>query len=102
MTAGYPAREHSRASGRGDLGRQPAQKPPRQDPFLRVLGSVAAALTLAAVLANVVWFARRGLGPLKLLAIAGPLWLAVAAVIAGAALGAWLVGRLLAAREREP
>ncbi len=59
-------------------------------------------LTLAAVVANVVWFARRGLGPLKLLTIAGPLWLAVAAVIAGAALAAWLVGRVLAAREREP
>lgn len=68
---------------------------------LRALGTGAAALTLAAVAANVVWFARHGVGPLELLAIAGPLWLGVAAVIGAAALAAWLLGRVLSARDRD-
>ncbi|HEY8487154.1 MAG TPA: hypothetical protein VIL11_07140 [Limnochordales bacterium] len=58
------------------------------------------ALTLAAVLANVAWFARYGIGPLQLLRIAGPLWLAFTAGFVGLGLAAWLLGKLL--QDRTP
>lgn len=58
-------------------------------------GLVISLITLAAVGANVLWFARHGIPPGELLRIAGPLWLAVAAALAGFAGLAWLVGRWL-------
>ena len=53
-------------------------------------------LTLAAVGANVAWFARYGIGPLELLRIAGPLWLALALGMVAFGVAAWLMARLLA------
>ena len=55
-------------------------------------------LTLGAVAANVAWFARYGIGPLELVRIAGPLWLALTAGMAAFGGAAWLMSRLLGRR----
>ncbi|WP_324715710.1 hypothetical protein U7230_10045 [Carboxydochorda subterranea] len=64
------------------------------------MGTLAALLTVAAAGANVVWFARHGVGPLALLVAAGPLWLGVAAFIGAVTGGGWLLGRLAGGHRR--
>ena len=58
-------------------------------------------LTLAAVSANILWFARYGVGPGQLLRIAGPLWLALSAGMLAFGAAAWLLARLLARTQRD-
>ena len=61
----------------------------------RAAATAVLALTLGAVAANVVWFARYGVGPLELLRIAGPLWLALTLGMVAFGAAAWLLARVL-------
>lgn len=69
------------------------------------MGAVATAVVIAGIALNVAWFAHRGVGPLQLVAISGPLWLAAAGAVAAIAGGGWLLGRVLTSRvpsDEEP
>ena len=99
---------HPEAAGRassplpGPAGRRaqlpsPAREKPPAGANYRYGGTGLAVfvLTLAAVAANVAWFARYGVGPLQLLRIAGPLWLVLTAGMVAFGAVAWLLARAL-------
>lgn len=82
----------------GEPRRDERAAPDREGPTraLRWVGLFTLLVTLVGVGLNFAWFARRGLGPGKVLALSWPLWLAVSAAVAAVAGGGWLLGRLLA------
>lgn len=73
----------------------PAREKPPASPAYRGTGLAVFVITLAAVGANVAWFARYGVGPLQLLRIAGPLWLVLTAGMVAFGAVAWLLARAL-------
>ncbi|MBO8142064.1 MAG: hypothetical protein H0Z37_07790 [Firmicutes bacterium] len=66
---------------------------------MRWLGTLAAVLTLAAVVANSVWFMRRGLGFGGFLSLAWPAALAALGIVAGALALGFASVRLMLRKE---